>query len=406
MVSCHTGSNQKWHLTGEGYLKTDVDDKCLDYNFNSGNTYMHACHGGNNQKWYLSTQTSEYRRRRQCNAKWLLQVTSRDEAETKHANKDRERQKQKEEKGGGVEETQLAKIEAAKPGLTEIAGMQEENEQQQKEENKDSWPKVSTDKRDYGTFTVYDYGPVIRSKHDQRCLTGNGYYDDPWFGSPDPDETAWNVHATYCSSDCTVKDFYAQHWSFSDGGQLKKLSDGKCAEYDTSNGNVHMVSCHTGSNQKWHLTGEGYLKTDVDDKCLDYNFNSGNTYMHACHGGNNQKWYLSTQTSEYRRRRQCNAKWLLQVTSRDEAETKHANKDGERQKQKEEKGGGVEETQLAKIEAAKPGLTEIAGMQEENEQQQKEENKDSWPKVSTDKRDYGTFTVYDYGPVIRSKHDN
>lgn len=242
----------------------------------------------------------------------LLQVASRvrDEAGTKGANKDGERDGQKEKKGGGVEETQLAKTEAAKPGLTEIAGKEEEK-QQQKEENKDSWPKVSTDKTDYGTYTVYDFGPVVRSKYDHsRCLTGNGYYSDPWFGSPDPDETAWNVHATLCDSNCDFKNFYAQHWSFSDGGQLKKLSaQNQCAEYDTSSGDVHMAKCHTGSNQKWHLTGEGYLKTDVNDKCLDYNFNSGNTYMHACHGGDNQKWYLSTKTAEYRRRRQCTAKW-------------------------------------------------------------------------------------------------
>ena len=36
-------------------MKTQWDDKCLDYNYNNGNVYMHDCHGGTNQVWHINT---------------------------------------------------------------------------------------------------------------------------------------------------------------------------------------------------------------------------------------------------------------------------------------------------------------------------------------------------------------
>ena len=29
------------------------DGKCLDYNFNTGEAYLHECHGGQNQHWHF-----------------------------------------------------------------------------------------------------------------------------------------------------------------------------------------------------------------------------------------------------------------------------------------------------------------------------------------------------------------
>lgn len=53
--SCHGGSNQKWYLTSAGQLKTEHDhNKCLDFHLHSNNAYMHNCHNGDNQKWYWS----------------------------------------------------------------------------------------------------------------------------------------------------------------------------------------------------------------------------------------------------------------------------------------------------------------------------------------------------------------
>ena len=53
MNSCHGGAKQQWLFTPTGELKTQYDDKCLDYNYGNGNVYMHPCHGGTNQKWHI-----------------------------------------------------------------------------------------------------------------------------------------------------------------------------------------------------------------------------------------------------------------------------------------------------------------------------------------------------------------
>merc|ERR1719331_3341248 len=58
MHPCHGGANQQWLFTPTGELKTQYDDKCLDYNYNNGNVYMHGCHGGGNQKWHINPDGS------------------------------------------------------------------------------------------------------------------------------------------------------------------------------------------------------------------------------------------------------------------------------------------------------------------------------------------------------------
>jgi hypothetical protein len=54
MHDCHTDDNQLWYFSTAGELKTLHDGKCLDYNYRSGNVYMHDCHGGANQKWHIN----------------------------------------------------------------------------------------------------------------------------------------------------------------------------------------------------------------------------------------------------------------------------------------------------------------------------------------------------------------
>jgi len=56
MHSCHGGSNQNWYLNGKGQLKTRYNDLCLDYHYGNNNVYMHRCHGGKNQQWYIDSQ--------------------------------------------------------------------------------------------------------------------------------------------------------------------------------------------------------------------------------------------------------------------------------------------------------------------------------------------------------------
>merc|ERR1719253_1716446 len=71
MHRCHGGSNQNWYFDGdtvrirsEGlHLKTKRDNKCLDYNYNNGNVYMHDCHGGGNQQWYIDHSDGSLRTR-------------------------------------------------------------------------------------------------------------------------------------------------------------------------------------------------------------------------------------------------------------------------------------------------------------------------------------------------------
>jgi len=53
MHSCHGGKNQQWYIDSQGALKTKYDDKCMDYNYNNANVYMHGCHHQPNQQWKL-----------------------------------------------------------------------------------------------------------------------------------------------------------------------------------------------------------------------------------------------------------------------------------------------------------------------------------------------------------------
>ena len=54
MHPCHGGANQQFYFTPTGELKTQYDDKCLDYDMGNSNTIMWDCHGGTNQQWHIN----------------------------------------------------------------------------------------------------------------------------------------------------------------------------------------------------------------------------------------------------------------------------------------------------------------------------------------------------------------
>jgi len=64
MHDCHREGNQIFYIEQSGGLmKTHHDNKCLDYNYNNGNVYMHDCHGGGNQQWYIDHRDGSLRTR-------------------------------------------------------------------------------------------------------------------------------------------------------------------------------------------------------------------------------------------------------------------------------------------------------------------------------------------------------
>merc|ERR1719271_1848077 len=57
MHSCHGDDNQLWHINPDGSMGTSHDSKCLDFNYRSDNVYMHDCHGESNQIWVHPQRT-------------------------------------------------------------------------------------------------------------------------------------------------------------------------------------------------------------------------------------------------------------------------------------------------------------------------------------------------------------
>merc|ERR1719183_2045628 len=65
MHPCHKGSNQQWYMEDEA-LKTKYGPKCLDYNYNNNNVYMHPCHSGANQHWFFNGEQLQTRYDNKC----------------------------------------------------------------------------------------------------------------------------------------------------------------------------------------------------------------------------------------------------------------------------------------------------------------------------------------------------
>jgi len=211
MHACHSGSNQQWYTVDEK-LQTKYNNQCLDMATN-GNVYMHSCHDGTNQQWYIE---GESLRTRASPSKCLDYHTG----------------------NGNIY------MHACHNG-----------------KNQDFyWAKPATPA----------LADRVKSRHGGKCMDYN--YDTN------------NIYFYTCHDGKNQK-FYL------DGTDLKSLYDDKCADYNYNNNNVYMHNCHNGKNQQWYFQDE-QLKTNYDNKCLDLHTSNGNVYMHACHGGANQKFYL------------------------------------------------------------------------------------------------------------------
>jgi len=65
MNVCHEGNNQQFYFEGEA-LKTLHDDKCADYHMGNQNIYMGDCHSGSNQDWYFDGKALKSRHDNRC----------------------------------------------------------------------------------------------------------------------------------------------------------------------------------------------------------------------------------------------------------------------------------------------------------------------------------------------------
>jgi len=212
MHGCHEGANQKWYLQDEK-LKTTYNNLCLDMS-NDGNVYMHACHGGTNQQWYFEGENLKVR-------------ASADKCLDYHS---------------GNNNIYMYNCHAGKNQMFYFR----------------SPPNPALASR-------------VKSRHGEKCLDYN--YNDG------------NIYFHPCHNGGNQK------W-YLDGTALKSLHDNKCADYNANNNNVYMHGCHEGKNQQWNFGANDKMHTNYDSKCLDMHMENFNIYMHACHGGNNQKFYM------------------------------------------------------------------------------------------------------------------
>ncbi|CAJ1365959.1 unnamed protein product [Effrenium voratum] len=49
---CSEADNKLWYFDSSDRLKTEQDNRCIDYHYGTSNYYMHNCHSGQNQKFY------------------------------------------------------------------------------------------------------------------------------------------------------------------------------------------------------------------------------------------------------------------------------------------------------------------------------------------------------------------
>jgi hypothetical protein len=212
MHGCHGGSNQQWYMVDEK-LTTKRDDTCLDMNYNTNNVYMHSCHGGQNQQWFFDGEDLK---------------TRYDPSKCLDYNY----------------------------------------------HNGNIYMNTCHGGRNQQYYWSKPVNPAfasrIVSRHGEKCMDYNLNTNNVYF------------HACH---DGKNQKFIL------DGTLLKTLSDNKCVDYNYNDQNVYMNGCNEGKNQQWHFEGEA-LKTNYNSKCLDLNTGNGNVYMHNCHGGDNQKFYI------------------------------------------------------------------------------------------------------------------
>lgn len=212
MHNCHNQANQLWYMDSER-LKTKYNDLCLDMNHNNGNVYMHACHAGSNQQWFFDGEDLKTR----YDMSKCLDYNANNGNIYMHACH-----------GGSNQKFYYAQ------------------------------PKNPA------------YFSRVKSRQGEQCMDYNTNDNNIYF------------HACHDGAN--------QKFNL-DGTALKSLHGDKCADYNSNNQNVYMHSCHSGANQQWYFDGEN-LKTKYNNKCLDLHMEENNVYMHNCHGGDNQKFFM------------------------------------------------------------------------------------------------------------------
>eukprot|EP00928_Gymnodinium_smaydae_P037786 TRINITY_DN26188_c0_g6_i1.p1 TRINITY_DN26188_c0_g6~~TRINITY_DN26188_c0_g6_i1.p1 ORF type:complete len:2649 (+),score=321.37 TRINITY_DN26188_c0_g6_i1:44-7948(+) len=92
-----------------------------------------------------------------------------------------------------------------------------------------------------------------------------------------------------------------QRWYW-EGERLRVESHpGKCLDM-SSDKNIYMHPCRSGSNQKFYIDEVDRLRIRRDGNlCLDFKPSDGNVYMHACHRGHNQMWVIATGIKRFAR---------------------------------------------------------------------------------------------------------
>jgi hypothetical protein len=220
MHPCHNGANQIFYINEDnGEMKTQYNDMCLDYNYNNGNVYMHPCHGGANQQWYIDPGNAN-RLRTRYNDHCL-------------------------------------DYDVGKSNVIMWHDCHGDTNQQ--------WF--------FNAIPLARKGPgLLKTHQDAKCLDYN--YNNN------------NVYMHPCHNGAN------QIFSIASNGEMRTNYDDKCLDYNYGNNNVYMHPCHGGKNQRFSIKPDGHMQTAWDNKCLDYNYNNGNVYMHPCHGGGNQKWFF------------------------------------------------------------------------------------------------------------------
>ncbi len=80
----------------------------------------------------------------------------------------------------------------------------------------------------------------------------------------------------------------SQAFSYDSSKRAIKIN-GKCLDYNYSNGNVYLHSCHGKKNQVWYYDKNTYqVKSLYNENCLDLN-SSSNLYMTSCNANDSQK---------------------------------------------------------------------------------------------------------------------
>merc|ERR1719217_1234298 len=266
-------------------MGTAADDKCLDYNYNNMNVYMHPCHGGANQKWVHPQRTANAAAKAPPPPPPPPPPAAPPAPPVNYCAE------------GCV--TPECNVEPKKPlcatGYTvgpagwSTGGVCLPGAGPPGPPGKGGFGLLETEEN--GTSTTHGVHGVnttrglmgrqnppgeLKTEYDSNCLDYN--YNDN------------NVYMHPCHGGAN------QQFYFTPTGELKTQHDDKCLDYNYGNGNVYMHPCHGGTNQKWHINPDGSMGTQHDAKCLDYNYNSMNVYMHDCHGGSNQKWVHPQRT--------------------------------------------------------------------------------------------------------------